>query len=37
LLKHEADLQRARRGLTRDDKGRSDEPPTEIRRIKPFR
>jgi MoxR-like ATPase len=33
LLKHEADLQRARRGLTRDDRGR-DEPSTEIRRLR---
>jgi MoxR-like ATPase len=40
LLKHEADLQRARRGITRDDKGRGggDEPPSnEIRRLRPFR
>ncbi len=38
LLKHETDLQRARRGLTRDDKGKGDEPPpTEIRRLRPFR
>jgi MoxR-like ATPase len=39
LLKHEADLQRARRGLNRDERGRSgDEPPApEIRRLKPFR
>jgi MoxR-like ATPase len=40
LLKHESDLQRARRGLVRDDKGRGggDEPPsTEIRRLRPFR
>ena len=34
LLKHEADLQRAKRGLARDDKGK-DEPPTpEIRRLR---
>ncbi len=39
LLKHEADLQRARRGLNRDERGRGgDEPPApEIRRLKPFR
>ncbi len=40
LLKHESDLQRARRGLTREDRGRGggDEPPsTEIRRLRPFR
>ncbi len=39
LLKHETDLQRARRGLVRDDqRGDSDEPPsTEIRRLRPFR
>ncbi len=39
LLKHESDLQRARRGITRDDKrGGSDEPPSnEIRRLRPFR
>jgi len=39
LLKHEADLQRARRGLNRDDRGKGgDEPPSnEIRRLKPFR
>ena len=39
LLKHEADLQRARRGITRDDKrGGNDEPPSnEIRRLRPFR
>jgi hypothetical protein len=38
LLKHETDLQRARRGLTRDDKGKGDEPPSpEIRRLRPFR
>ncbi len=41
LLKHETDLQRARRGLVRDDKGRGgggDEPPSnEIRRLRPFR
>ena len=38
LLKHEADLQRARRGLNRDDHPKGDEPPsTEIRRLRPFR
>ncbi len=39
LLKHESDLQRARRGLVRDDKrGGGDEPPSnEIRRLRPFR
>jgi MoxR-like ATPase len=39
LLKHETDLQRARRGLTREDKGRGgDEPPSnEIRRLRPLR
>lgn len=40
LLKHEADLQRARRGITREDRNRGgdDEPPsTEIRRLRPFR
>jgi MoxR-like ATPase len=38
LLKHEADLQRARRGLTREDKGHGEEPPSnEIRRLRPFR
>jgi MoxR-like ATPase len=43
LLKHEADLQRARRGLARDDgtaqgRGRGDEPPMpEIRRLRPNR
>jgi MoxR-like ATPase len=40
LLKHEADLQRARRGITRDDRNRGggDEPPsTEIKRLRPFR
>jgi MoxR-like ATPase len=36
LLKHEADLQRARRGLNREDRSREDEPPTpEIRRLRP--
>ena len=35
LLKHESDLQRARRGMARDDKGKGDEPPaTEIRRLR---
>jgi MoxR-like ATPase len=36
LLKHESDLQRARRGMARDDRGRDrDEPPsTEIRRLR---
>ena len=35
LLKHESDLQRARRGMARDDKGKADEPPaTEIRRLR---
>ncbi|MBI4770415.1 MAG: MoxR family ATPase [Chloroflexi bacterium] len=40
LLKHEADLQRARRGMSREDKGRErgDEPPsTEIRRLRGFK
>jgi MoxR-like ATPase len=39
LLKHESDLQRARRGIHRDERGRGgDEPPsTEIRRLRPFR
>ncbi len=39
LLKHETDLQRARRGITRDDKrSGGDEPPSnEIRRLRPFR
>ena len=43
LLKHETDLQRARRGLVRDDQrgdgdGDGDEPPSnEIRRLRPFR
>ena len=39
LLKHEADLQRARRGLNRDERGKGgDEPASpEIRRLKPFR
>jgi MoxR-like ATPase len=38
LLKHEADLQRARRGLARDDRSRGDEPPApEIRRLRPNR
>jgi MoxR-like ATPase len=38
LLKHESDLQRARRGLNREDRGQGDEPPSaEIRRLKPFR
>ena len=36
LLKHEADLQRARRGLTRDDRGHGDDPSNgEIRRLRP--
>jgi MoxR-like ATPase len=36
LLKHEADLQRARRGLNREDRSRDDEPPSpEIRRLRP--
>jgi MoxR-like ATPase len=37
LLKHESDLQRARRGMARDDRGagKGDEPPaTEIRRLR---
>ncbi len=35
LLKHESDLQRARRGMAREDKGRGDEPPAlEIRRLR---
>ena len=35
LLKHESDLQRARRGMARDDKGKADEPPaSEIRRLR---
>jgi MoxR-like ATPase len=38
LLKHEADLQRARRGLGRDDGGRGDEPqPPDMRRLRPQR
>jgi len=38
LLKHEADLQRARHGLNREDRGKGDEPPSpEIRRLRPFR
>ncbi len=38
LLKHEADLQRARRGLTREDRPPSDDPPMpEIRRLRPNR
>lgn len=38
LLKHEADLQRARRGLSREERGRSDEPPSnEVRRLRPLR
>ncbi len=39
LLKHESDLQRARRGIVRDDKrGDDDEPPSnEIRRLRPLR
>jgi MoxR-like ATPase len=36
LLKHEADLQRARRGLSREDRGHGEEPPSpEIRRLRP--
>jgi MoxR-like ATPase len=36
LLKHEADLQRARRGLGREDRSQGDEPPSpEIRRLRP--
>lgn len=36
LLKHESDLQRARRGMARDDKGKGDEPSApEIRRLRP--
>ncbi|MGH2521991.1 MAG: AAA family ATPase [Anaerolineales bacterium] len=36
LLKHEADLQRARRGIHRDERGahRDEPPPTEIRRLR---
>jgi MoxR-like ATPase len=38
LLKHEADLQRARRGLNREERSKGDEPPSpEIRRLRPFR
>jgi MoxR-like ATPase len=38
LLKHEADLQRARRGLYREERGKGDEPPSpEIRRLRPLR
>jgi MoxR-like ATPase len=39
LLKHESDLQRARRGMGRgDDRGRGDEPPSaESRRLRPYR
>lgn len=39
LLKHEADLQRARRGLTRDDGRHGDEPqqPPDLRRLRPQR
>jgi hypothetical protein len=33
LLKHESDLQRARRAATREDKPPRDEPPPEIRRF----
>jgi MoxR-like ATPase len=38
LLKHEADLQRARRGMAREERTRPDEPPApEIRRLRPNR
>ncbi len=38
LLKHEADLQRARRGLGRDDSRQGDEPqPPDLRRLRPQR
>jgi len=34
LLKHESDLQRARRGMAREDKSREEPPVTEIRRLR---